>query len=207
MEESTEIISGKVFTFDLGHVQLFFSLLFLCITTSGGGAQSKQTTQNTSSRGGINSEASPPKSNPSPPTHPHLDERKHVCRWHVFDVHNKKEKGVSVYSVEGADWSHHSAPPGGGDCRSPLRPPVTCVDLAEESWFPLEVVLSSLIPFVSSFHSCCNSAGLKPPKTWRNEGNVVRWRAISSVHVCNIVICASLSRRSVERGGQRSVSL
>ena len=98
--------------------------------------------------------------------------RKNVSRWHVFDVYiiyiyiKKHLSSHNVFTVL-TDRSYHSALWGEEVSWSPACLRLTFVDImswTEESWLPFDVVLSSVSPFVSSFHICCISAGLRPPK-------------------------------------------
>lgn len=76
-----------------------------------------------------------------------------------------KGSAVCAPRAEGTHRSHRSAP-GGEACWSPpcLTPTTSgaIALVADAWWLPFVAVLSSLPPFVSSFHTRCISAGLKP---------------------------------------------
>lgn len=90
-------------------------------------------------------------------------ESKQSNRWHVCDVDTNKKAAASSQQTDG---SYHSAPRGEEVWWSAPRLPVTFADTLLCAGESLDVDLSSVAPFVSSFHICCISAGLKPPETW-----------------------------------------
>lgn len=99
--------------------------------------------------------------------HPHLERKKNVYRWQVFDVNWKK--AALLLRTARTDGSYLSALWGQADCWSSACLPGTFADIilpVEDSRLAFIAVLSSVIASVSSFHTCCISAGLRQAKRW-----------------------------------------
>ncbi len=147
---------------------------FLCWTISGG-RNTKQTNKTKSIvPRGIKSEVSLQKQ-----TAPrqHL-ERGKVSTNDTSLMFTKKQYHLSSHNLFTAwkDRLYHSALWGEDVCWSPLCLPLTFADimsLAEESGLAFDAVLSSVILFVSSFHICCISAGLRLPETWNKTHSLL----------------------------------